>query len=128
RSAADQGRGAVRPDQLRPADLPQTPGGGPPEMTEISIEREEILAMLSRPEKWADDLAQTLDSFSSTADGGFASETMGLITQVALEAGQLSADLARAVCASARSAVRDQMRTEEEAMEHIEKIRVRELE
>lgn len=90
-------------------------------MSNIRVERDEMRAILKRPEDIVQELNAALGGFSGTVDGGVASDKLALIVRIALEGAQLAADAANAICAVSREALDDQMLTDGEVTESIDR-------
>ncbi len=88
-------------------------------MSGIEMDRDSMRWVLKKTEEHADDVSSILSGFSSTADGGIASDKIAFIVRAALEAAQLSADSVQGLCDVASLAVDDQTATESDILESL---------
>lgn len=89
-------------------------------MSGIKVQRGEMNSLLKKPETAEEDLNTALAGFSSTADGGIASDKIALITRIALESAQLASNAANGVCEVSRRAIDDQLLTDEEIKDSLD--------
>lgn len=83
-------------------------------MTQISVQADQMGVVLGSTERSVRSATDALGGFSSTADGGVASDKLTFVVRVALEAAQLAADASSGVCAVARAALDGQLADEAE--------------
>ncbi|GAA3593054.1 hypothetical protein GCM10022198_16160 [Klugiella xanthotipulae] len=89
-------------------------------MSTIKVERDEMSALLKKTETAEGTLNTALAGFSSSADGGIASDKIALIVRIALESAQMASNAAHGVCEVSRQAIESQFLTEEEIMESLD--------
>jgi hypothetical protein len=89
-------------------------------VNEIAVDRQEIASLIEKTRTEAEALGVILDGFSSTADGGRASEKIAFIMRAAMESADLAATTTLGLCAIAEEAVEDQMATEAEVLDMLD--------
>lgn len=90
-------------------------------MSNIRVDRDDMKSLLKKPETIEQELHTALGGFSGSVDGGVASDKLALVVRIALEGAQLAADAANAICAVSREALDNQMLTDSEVTESIDR-------
>ncbi|QIM18582.1 hypothetical protein G7066_08030 [Leucobacter coleopterorum] len=89
-------------------------------MSLIRVDRYEMTEWLKRPERAEADLNTALAGFSSSADGGVASDKIALIVRIALESAQLASNAVSGICEISHRAIDDQHLTDDEIKESLD--------